>query len=152
MKNKKILCVLIVCLLAMGLTACSESKPVNKVELLSDEYVIEHYTIDFPQYNSIASEMYYVAWEGGLFIPTGPTEPGYRVIIELKDGECTNLLSEYEWTLVDNPELNVELIDVPESADWYECEQFNQDKFQYVNVNYAFFDGVDTIIFDVHTY
>ena len=147
---KKVLYVLSIMLLVIGLTACGKSHPVNKVEMASTEYVIEHYTNEFPQYNSFETEIYYTAWEGGIFTPIGPTEPGYRAVIILSD-EVLETVSNYEWTLVDNPQLTMELIEVPSIEQWYECNQFVKDKFKFVKTNYLYFDGKDTIVFDIHT-
>ena len=87
MKKKKILSVLVLAVSVMGFTACNKSKQVNKVELLSDEFVIEHYTEDFGEIEDVESEMYYVAWEGGRLDDIGPTEPGYRAVVTLSEEE-----------------------------------------------------------------
>ena len=147
---KKLLCVISCFLLLFGLTACGESHPVNKVKLVSDNYVINHYTEDFPQFSNVESEIYYVSWEGGLFSQVGPTEPGYRAVVALSDE--TNIDKEYEWLLIEDPQFTLELIEVPENQEWYVCKDFEKDKFKLVNINYVYFNGTDTIVFDIHTY
>lgn len=146
---KRIIYALAAMLLVIGLTACGKRHPVNKVEL-SNDYAMEHYTNEFPQYDSLETEVYYVSWEGGFFTSVGPTEPGYRAVVVLAD-EALEAVSDYEWTLVDNPQLTMELIDVPSTAQWYECSKFTKDKLKLVNVNYLYFDGKDTIVFDIQT-
>ena len=128
-----------------------QGHPVDKVEELSDDYVIEHYTEDFPDFESLETEIYYTAWEGGIIRPIGPTEPGYRAVVKLSE-DAAEILSKYEWTEAADPKFNEELIEVPQSEKWYECEQFEKDRFQLVFVNYLYFDGKDTVVFDVHTF
>lgn len=147
---KRILCGVMPLILVFCLTACGENHPVNKVELLTNDYVIEHYTDIFPDYNDIETETYYVSWEGGLFTSVGPTEPGYRAVVSLKN-DTEDLSNEYEWELVENPSFTLELINIPESQEWYECKQFEDDVFKCVNINYLYFNGTDTLVFDIRT-
>lgn len=148
---KRVSSVLLLFILVLGLTACGKSHPVNVVKLLTDNYVIDHYTDDFPTFSNIETEIYYVSWEGGLFGSVGPTEPGYRAVVSL-DKDAIDQIDEYEWTEVEEPQFTLELIDIPENQEWYMCKQFEKDKFKSVNVNYMYYNGVDTVVFDVHTY
>lgn len=148
---KKSLYGVILLVLVLGLTACGKSHPVNKVELVSGDYVVEHYTDNFPQFDNIETERYYVSWEGGLFTNIGPTEPGYRAVVSLNDN-AAELVNTYEWELIDNPQFSLELLDIPESQEWYVCKQFEKDKIKLVNINYLYFNGTDTVVFDIHTY
>lgn len=148
---RKILCGILLFTLVCVLTACGENHPVNKVELISDNYVIEHYTDKFPEYDNIQTEIYYVSWEGGLFTNIGPTEPGYRAVISLNNN-AKESVDEYDWEPTEAPQFTAELVNIPEGQEWYECKQFEEDKFKFVNVNYLYFNGTDTIVFDIHTY
>lgn len=51
-------------ILVLDLTACEKSHSVNTAGGLSDEYVIEHYTVDFPNYENLETEIYYVECDG----------------------------------------------------------------------------------------
>lgn len=146
---KKAISAAMILITVMGLTSC-KNHPVNKVEKLTDNYAVEHYTVAFPEYSNVESETYYVAWEGGLFSSPGPTEPGYRAVVTLEE-DAEEIFSEYEWTAVEDPQFTLELIEVPQSEEWYMCKQFEKDSFQSVNVNYLYYNGTDTMVFDIHT-
>ena len=84
----------------------------------------------------------------------GPTDPTYRGIITLSEEEGQKLLEEYEWELDDTYVLqNIGDIDTSylKCCEWYTCNDFDSDIFKTVIVEYVYFNGKDTILFEVHS-
>ncbi|MBP5670498.1 MAG: hypothetical protein J6X14_09380 [Lachnospiraceae bacterium] len=132
-------------LLLCSLTAC-DNKPVKNVKTYENDYVIEHYTKDFPEYEKIEYEQ--IVWTAKYF-DIGPHEPRYRGVITLTEEAAAALREKYEWKEVSEPSIEFDALDVKDLGDgpWLTCEQFKKDAVKFVNVSGLYFDG-RVIIFD----
>ncbi len=133
-------------LLLCSLTAC-DNKPVKNVKTYENDYVIEHYTKDFPEYEKIEYEQ--IVWTAKYF-DIGPHEPRYRGVITLTEEAATALREKYEWKEVSDPSFEFDLLDADQLGDgpWQRCQQFEKDVIKFVNVRQLYFDG-RVIVFDL---
>ena len=127
-------------------TSCDNS-PEKHVKVYSNDFVMEKYINGLESYESTSYEEIVFTLK---YFDIGPHEPRYRGIIYLSEEDAAELMDKYEWTEV-TPEFEFDEVDVGAlDGTWYRCSQFDSDAFNFVNVNYAVFNG-EAIVYDIQT-
>ena len=136
------------CLLmsACGRGGRNGDQPEEVVELFNDTWVMEKYMNAVQDYDHVINEQVYFDW-GGRSI--GPTEYRYRGIVYLTDEEAERLWNEYEWDQVDDVTFEFGKMETDFIGDgpWYSSQEFINDNYSTVIVQYTVFDG-EKLVFD----
>ena len=130
----------------LAFTSCDDS-PEKHVKVYSNDFVMEKYINGLESYESTSYEEIVFTLK---YFDIGPHEPRYRGIIYLSEEDAAELMDKYEWAEV-TPEFEFDEVDVGSlDGPWYRCSQFDSDAFNFVNVNYAVFNG-EAIVYDIQT-
>lgn len=142
-----------VCLMIL-LCGCQATggSPVEVVSYYQDDNLMKHYGNVYTNYTSVEYEQITVEWQdaSGRESSVGPNEPKYRGVIHLSAEQAEQLMGEYEWT-ESTPQVAFDSIeyDTSKSDNWYTSKDFHEDLFKNVVINYVYFNGTDTIIFEI---
>jgi len=152
---KKAFSILLSLVFIFSLASCAtKNKEIYRVEECDGSFVIENYTNEFSGFTEIKCEQYYTTWETTRSVTAiGPVEPGYRALLTLTEDKVNDMNDKYEWTEVSNPAFTFEIIEIgdKEGDTWYTCKSFEDDTFKTVAINNVYFNGKDTLVFDIQT-
>ena len=156
MKFKKIILFVLPFIIFLPLFACSVEPKEQITHSTSTELIINLSGDDLKGIKSCEYETIRLAYRMfGKNFSMGPTDPSYRGIITLSEEEGENLFNQYNWlwddtfVLQDIGEIDTSYL---QGNKWYYCNDFNVKVFPTVIVNYIYFNGKDTIIFDVSSF
>ena len=131
-----------------------EEEYVSEIVNKKDGYVMEHYTRGEDTYTDTEYEMIVNTIKShGIDVSIGPHEPRYKGVITLTQDKAEELLNAYEWEKTDKQEITFDKVEFSdtEHGEWYCSKAFEKDYFKLVNVNQAYFDGKNTILYDIQT-
>lgn len=149
--NYVIVIIAVILLLLLG--GCKE-EVVRRVTRNDDDFVMEHYTNAKDAYKETEYEKITDSLEmRGFDVSIGPKEPEYRGMIRLTDEKAKELQDGYDWNKAEKVEIAFEQMEykIPEEGEWYVSKAFEHDYFKLVSVYDAYFDGKNTILYDIRT-
>lgn len=156
MKIKKIILFVLPFIIFLPLFACSGEPEEQITHSTSTELIKKLSGDDLKGIKSCEYETVRLAYKMfGKNFSMGPTDPSYRGIITLSEEEGENLFNQYNWlwndsfVLQDIGEIDTSYL---QGNKWYYSNDFNVKVFPTVIVNYIYFNGKDTIIFDVSSF
>lgn len=156
MNIKKIIIFILSFIIFLPLFACSVEPEEQITHSTSTELIKKLSGDDLKGIKSCEYETIRLAYKMfGKNFSMGPTDPSYRGIITLSEEEGENLFNQYNWlcddtfVLQDIGEIDTSYL---QGNKWYYCNDFNVKDFPTVIVNYIYFNGKDTIIFDVSSF
>ncbi len=156
MKIKKIIIFILPFIIILPLFACSVEPEEQITHSTSTELIKNLSGDDLKGIKTCEYETIRLAYKMfGKNFSMGPTDPSYRGIITLSEEEGENLFNQYNWlwddtfVLQDIGEIDTSYL---QGNKWYYCNDFNVKVFPTVIVNYIYFNGKDTIIFDVSSF
>ena len=135
------------------LSACARQQ-VELIDSYNDKVFTNKYLKDV-DVKDCEYEMVRIGYGPRGDLSLGPTDPRYRGIIHVSDDVAKELFDSYEWwEVTEHDDINLGNINLPDmDADrWYTSSGFVQENLFMVHTQYLYFNGKDTIIFDVQTF
>lgn len=146
--------ILLLALSAIALFGGCEEIPITEITCRKDAFVMEHYTKAADAYTDTEYERVLQTIKvRGMNMSMGPHEPEYRGMILLTDEKAKEIRDKYDWNKAETVEITFEKMEykIPEDTEWYVAGGFAHDYFTLVSVKQVYFDGKNTIIYDIQT-
>ena len=131
-----------------------EEIPITEITCRKDAFVMEHYTKAADAYTDTEYERVLQTIKvRGMDMSIGPHEPEYRGMFLLTDEKAKEIQDKYDWNKAETLEITFEKMEykIPEEAEWYVSWEFAHDYFKLVSVKQIYFDGKNTILYDIQT-
>ena len=152
MKRIKPVISILLMILILGLTGC-QSGTVERTQHLTDGVFTDKYMGSVKGITSTDYEGYWWA-EKVLWFEMSGKDQGYRGIIYIDETEAKRLLREYDdWGAIDTPLPVMKEVDTAAvgSDEWYHSDKFTSEISKMLQIKDLRFNGVNAIVFDVHT-